>query len=53
MPEINDKLWLAVDYMSGNNANGEISFGAQWNFTKQIALNCRVVVFNRLYNHAE
>ena len=23
MPEISDKLWLAVDYMSGNNANAE------------------------------
>jgi hypothetical protein len=49
MPEINDKLWLAVDYMSGNNANGEISFGAQWNFTKQIALIAGVVVFNPFY----
>jgi hypothetical protein len=49
MPEINDKLWLAVDYMSGNNSNGEISFGAQWNFTKQIALIAGVVVFNPFY----
>jgi hypothetical protein len=49
MPEINDKLWLAVDYMSGNNANGEISFGAQWNFTKQIAVIAGVVVFNPFY----
>jgi len=49
MPEINDKLWLAIDYMSGNNANGEVSFGAQWNFTKQIALIAGVVVFNPFY----
>jgi hypothetical protein len=52
MPEINDKLWLAVDYMSGNNANGEISFGAQWNFTKQIALIAGVVVFNPFYTNS-
>lgn len=49
MPEINDKLWLAVDYMSGNNSNGEISFGAQWNFTKQIAVIAGLVVFNPFY----
>jgi len=49
MSEISDKLWLAVDYMSGNNANGEISFGAQWNFTKQIAVIAGVVVFNPFY----
>lgn len=49
MSEISDKLWLAVDYMSGNNANGEVSFGAQWNFTKQIAVIAGVVVFNPFY----
>jgi hypothetical protein len=50
MSEISDKLWLASDYMSGNNANGEVSFGAQWNFTKQIALIAGIVVFNPFYN---
>jgi hypothetical protein len=50
MTEISDKLWLAADYMSGNNANGEVSFGAQWNFTKQIAVIAGVVVFNPFYN---
>jgi len=49
MSEISDKLWLGADYMSGNNANGEVSFGAQWNFTKQIALIAGVVVFNPFY----
>jgi len=49
MSEISDKLWMAVDYMSGNNTNGEISYGAQWNFTKQIAVIAGVVVFNPFY----
>jgi hypothetical protein len=49
MSEISDKLWLAADYMSGNNANGEVSFGAQWNFTKQIAVIAGIVVFNPFY----
>jgi hypothetical protein len=49
MSEISDKLWLAADYMSGNNLNGEVSFGAQWNFTKQIAVIAGIVVFNPFY----
>jgi hypothetical protein len=50
MSEISDKLWMAVDYMSGNNLNGEISYGAQWNFTKQIAVIAGIVVFNPFYH---
>ncbi len=46
MPEISDKLWLAVDYMSGKNANGEISFGGSWTFSKQISLIVGAVIFN-------
>lgn len=46
MPEISDKLWLAVDYMSGNNANGEISVGGSWAFSKQISLIVGAVFFN-------
>jgi hypothetical protein len=50
MPEISDKLWLAVDYMSGNNANGEISVGGSWAFSKQVSLIVGVVFFNPFYN---
>jgi len=49
MPEISDKLWLAVDYMSGNNANGEISFGGSWTFSKNITLLAGAVFFNPFY----
>jgi hypothetical protein len=48
--EVSDKLSLATDYMSGNNANGEVSFGASWAFSKQISLIAGVVVFNPFYN---
>ena len=50
MPEISDKLWLAVDYMSGNNANGEISVGGSWAFSKQVSLLVGVVIFNPFYD---
>jgi hypothetical protein len=50
MPEISDKLWLAVDYMSGNNVNGEVSVGGSWTFSKNVSLIVGVVVFNPFYN---
>lgn len=46
MPEISDKLWLAVDYMSGKNLNGAVSVGGSWAFSKQVSLIVGVVVFN-------
>lgn len=49
MPEISDKLWLAVDYMSGNNVNGEVSVGGSWAFTKNISLIVGAVFFNPFY----
>jgi hypothetical protein len=49
MPEISDKLWLAVDYMSGNNANGEVSVGGSWAFSKQVSLIVGAVFFNPFY----
>lgn len=47
--EISDKLWLGVDYMSGNNANGEISAGVSWAFSKQITVLAGVQIFNPFY----
>ena len=49
MPEISDKLWLAVDYMGGNNANGEVSVGGSWAFSKQVSLIVGAVFFNPFY----
>jgi hypothetical protein len=46
MTEVSDKLWLAVDYMSGKNYNGEISVGGSWAFSKQISLLVGAVFFN-------
>jgi hypothetical protein len=49
MPEISDKLWLSVDYMSGNNGNGQIGFGGSWAFTKNITLLLGAQIFNPGY----
>ena len=38
MSEISDKLWMAVDYMSGNNVNGSVNFGVSWAFSKNVSL---------------
>lgn len=38
MSEISDKLWFAVDYMGGNNADGAVNFGASWNFAKNVSV---------------
>ena len=46
MPEISDKLWLAVDYMSGKNYNGALSVGGAWAFSKQVSLLVGVNVYN-------
>jgi hypothetical protein len=44
--EISDKLWLGIDYMSGKNADGEISFGGSWSFTKQVTLLAGITIPN-------
>jgi hypothetical protein len=38
MSEISDKLWVAVDYMSGNNVMGAVNFGVAWAFSKNVSL---------------
>ncbi len=53
MPEISDKLWLAVDYMSGKNVNSEISVGGAWTFSKQVSLIVGVVFFNPFQNSVD
>ena len=49
MSEISDKLWFAADYMGGNNANGEVSVGGSWAFSKQVSVIVGVVFFNPFY----
>lgn len=46
MPEISDKLWLAVDFMSGRNYDGQVSVGGSWSFSKQVSLIVGVNVYN-------
>jgi hypothetical protein len=47
--EVSDKLWTAVDYMSGNNGNGQLGIGASWAFSKQITLLAGLQIFNPFY----
>ena len=49
MSEISDKLWMGVDYMSGNNANGSLNAGVAWAFSKQITVLTGVQFFNPFY----
>jgi len=48
--ELSDKLWFGVEYMSGNNANGEMSFAGSWAFSKQVTLLAGMVIFNPFYH---
>ena len=38
MTEISEKLWLAVDYMGGNNADAAFSYGVAWRFYRKASL---------------
>lgn len=48
MPEISDKLWLAVDYQSGNNFMGALSVGGSWAFSKQVSLIIGMDFYNKI-----
>ncbi|MHB8122423.1 MAG: hypothetical protein ACYDG4_09745 [Desulfuromonadaceae bacterium] len=50
MSEISDKLWLAVDYQSGNNALGALSVGGSWAFSKQVSLLIGANFYNKITN---
>ncbi len=47
--ELTDKLWLAVDFQSGNNSYGALSFGAGWSF----ASNVGVIIGYDIYNDSD
>jgi hypothetical protein len=46
MTEISDKLWMAVDYQSGHNADGALNFGASWNFAKNVSVIFGYDIYN-------
>lgn len=37
MTEISSKLWIGIDYMSGKNWYGGLSFGASWNWAPNVS----------------
>jgi len=47
MTEISDKLWMAVDYQGGNNTDGALSFGASWNFAKNVSVIFGYDIYNK------
>jgi hypothetical protein len=44
--EVSDKLWLGIDYASGNNALGGLGIGGSWAFSKQVTLLGGVTFYN-------
>ncbi len=48
LSEISDKLWVGVDYLSGNNANGAFSFGASWAFSKNVSVIFGYDIYNNV-----
>ena len=46
MSEISDKLWMAVDYQSGNSGLGALSFGASWAFAKNVSVIFGYDIYN-------
>src|ERR1035437_3336093 len=45
--EINENLWLAVDYQGGKNSLGAVSFGLAWSFSKNVS----VILARDIYNN--
>ncbi|VAX24624.1 hypothetical protein MNBD_NITROSPINAE02-2012 [hydrothermal vent metagenome] len=46
LAEVDERLWLAVDYMGGNNSYGALSFGFAWRFSPNISALLGYDVFN-------
>jgi hypothetical protein len=46
MTEITDKLWLAVDYMGGENYLGALNFGASWAFSRNVSVIFGYDIYN-------
>jgi hypothetical protein len=45
MPEISDKLWMAVDYQGGTNAFGAVGMGFSWAFSEKVSVLVGYVVY--------
>lgn len=46
LAEINENLWLAVDYQGGKNSLGAVSYGLAWSFSKNVSVIFAIDVFN-------
>ncbi len=46
MSEISDKLWMAVDYMSGKSMDGALNFGVSWAFAKNVSVILGYDIYN-------
>jgi hypothetical protein len=46
MPEISDKLWLAVDYQGGQNYLGALNLGLSWAFSKNVSVIFAYDIYN-------
>lgn len=46
LKEIDERLWVAVDYQSGKNSLGAYSFGFAWSFSENVSLLIGRVMFN-------
>ena len=46
VPEISDKLWLAVDYQGGKNYLGALNFGLSWAFSKNVSVIFAYDIYN-------
>lgn len=46
MSEIDDRLWMAVDYQGGNNALGSLNFGVAWAFTPNLSVILGYDIYN-------
>ncbi len=46
LSEISDKLWVAVDYMGGDNAYGALSYGVAWKFAPNVGVILGMDKFN-------
>jgi hypothetical protein len=46
MPEITDKLWLAMDYMSAKNSYGALSFGAAYSVSPDASFIIGYDIYN-------
>jgi hypothetical protein len=60
MTEISDKLWIGIDYQGGMNYLGALSFGASWNFSKNVSVifgydfyNNHKALYNSLNTNAQ